>query len=279
MSELIKTLHKKGDASVEIYPNIKAENIPDGSIDYIKLKQYAVTTDKIANSGVTNIKINNGAVTSEKIANSSITTDKINDSAVTTLKISDDAVTTDKIDDSAVTTDKIANSSVTTNKIKNGAVTLQKLDDDIINTLLRLQYCYNLYIGDSDSNVMALYRTTTLSNRINDYSASEISSALDFDKASSSDYTNSDLAILKMIIDGFNEDINVGTNIDALAIGGFQFQMVHFMGNYEIDVYENGVQIFQLKFDDTTLNIVNYVNTKYIYLYLSRLINPNVTYE
>ena len=278
MSELIKTLHKKGDANIEIYPNIKAENIPSGAITFDKLGNYAVTSDKIANSGVTNIKIDNGAVTSEKIANSSIITDKINDSAVTTLKISDDAVTTDKIDDLAVTTDKIANSSVTTDKINNGAVTLQKLSDDIVNTLLRLQYCYNLYIGDSDSNVLALYRTTTLSNRINDYSSEDISSALDFDK-SISDYTTTDLSILKMIIDGFNEDINEGTNIDALSIGGYQFQMVHISGNYEINVYENGVLIFQLKFDDTTLNIVNYVNTKYIYMYLSRLINPNVTYE
>ena len=278
MSELIKTLHKKGDASAEIYPNIKAENIPSGAITNNKIGNYEVYGNKIALQGVANEHIRDGAVNTIKIADNAVTNAKISDAVVNTSKLSDNAVTSDKIDDLAVTTDKIANSSVTTDKINNGAVNLQKLDDDIINTLLRLQYCYNVYIGDSDSNVLALYRTTTLSNRINDYSSEEIADALDFDK-SISDYTTEDLSILKMIIDGFNEDINVGTNIDALSIGGYQFQMVHFSGNYEITVYENGVLIFQLKFDDTTLNIVNYVNTKYIYMYLSRLINPNVTYE
>lgn len=278
MSDLIKTLHKKGDTSVNIYPNIKSDNIPAGAITFDKLGNYAVTSDKIALQGVANGNIRNNAVTTDKISDLAVTSAKIGNGAISSVKIEDSSVTTDKINNLAVTSAKINNYAVTSDKIGEGAVTLPKLDDDIVNTLLRLQYCYNVYIGDSDSHVMALYRTTTLSNRINDYSSEDISSALDFDK-SISDYTNTDLSILKMIIDGFNEDINVGTNIDALAIGGYSFQMVHFFGNYEISVYENGVLIFQLKFDETTLNIVNYVNTKYIYLYLSRLINPNVTYE
>lgn len=278
MSELIKTLHKKGDANIEIYPNIKAENIPAGAITFDKIANYAVIDTKIALQGVANGNIRDGAISTIKIENTAVTTDKISDSAVTTNKIVDDAVTTSKINDLAVTTDKINNYAITTDKINNGAVTLQKLADDIVNTLLRLQYCYNLYIGDSDDKIFTFYRSTTLSNIINDYSTSDISHALDFDKATASDYTNSDLAILKIIIDGFNEDIT-SNYINGITINNYLFQMIHISGYYNIHLSDNGVTLFELKFDETTLNIINYVNTKYVYIELSRLINPNITYE
>lgn len=43
MSDKFDTLHPKGDPSVNIYPNIKAENIPDSSIGKGKLSFSAQT--------------------------------------------------------------------------------------------------------------------------------------------------------------------------------------------------------------------------------------------
>lgn len=43
MSDKIDTLHPKGDPSVNIYPNIKADNIPDSSIGKGKLSFAAQT--------------------------------------------------------------------------------------------------------------------------------------------------------------------------------------------------------------------------------------------
>jgi len=39
MSEIITTLHKKDDATVNVYPNIKADNIPSGAVTEDKLAQ------------------------------------------------------------------------------------------------------------------------------------------------------------------------------------------------------------------------------------------------
>lgn len=102
MSDTITTLKKKGDSSINIYPNIKRDNIP------------------------------NGGVSSSKIEDLAITTAKINDLAITTAKIQNQAVETSKIKDSAVTTDKIADSSVTSNKIANYSVTESKIPNNII---------------------------------------------------------------------------------------------------------------------------------------------------
>ena len=133
MSDLIKTLHKKGDNTVNVYPNIKSENIPDGAITTAKINDNAVTTAKISNnaitysklagSSVTSAKIENGAVTNSKLGAGSVTADKISSEAITTAKLFDRAVTTAKIENGAVTTDKLGNFSVTSAKIATGAVT------------------------------------------------------------------------------------------------------------------------------------------------------------
>ena len=96
MSEVITTLNKKGDRSVEIYPNIKEANIPTG----------AVTTGKLAD----------GAVTTGKLADGAVTTGKIDDGAVTAVKIADGAITSLKIGTGAVTESRIANGSITASK-------------------------------------------------------------------------------------------------------------------------------------------------------------------
>ena len=134
MSDLIKTLHKKGDNTVNVYPNIKSENIPDNAITTAKINNRAVTTDKIDNSAVTNSKLAGSSVTSAKIENGAVTNSKIGAGAITSDKISSEAVTTGKLFNRAVTTDKIENGAVTTNKLGDGAVTTNKLGDGAVMT-------------------------------------------------------------------------------------------------------------------------------------------------
>lgn len=69
MSEILQTLRKKNDTSVEVYPNIKSDNIPAD----------AITTAKILDGAVTENKINTGAVTSSKIGDGAVTLDKVED--------------------------------------------------------------------------------------------------------------------------------------------------------------------------------------------------------
>lgn len=87
MSQVVTTLTKKGDSSVEIYPNIKAENIPSASIDASKLASNSVTTLKIADEAVTDYKIADDAVHRNHIVDGAIGTSKIEDEAVTNGKL------------------------------------------------------------------------------------------------------------------------------------------------------------------------------------------------
>lgn len=124
MSDTITTLKKKGDSSINIYPNIKRDNIPNGGISTSKIEDLAITTAKI------------------------------NDLAITTVKIQNQAVETAKIKDSAVTSDKMADSSVTSNKIANNSVTASKIPDNTIPltkfTGKKFLQHYRLDLGDLD---------------------------------------------------------------------------------------------------------------------------------
>ena len=142
MSEVFETLKKKSDTSVEVYPNIKNQNIPNGAVTTDKIADDNVTTSKIADGSVTSAKINDGAVTGSKIADGSVGISKLADGSVSSSKILNSAVTTDKINTQAVTTTKIADGSVTsvkiadnnvnTNNINGKAVTTAKLDDGAV---------------------------------------------------------------------------------------------------------------------------------------------------
>jgi hypothetical protein len=103
--------------------------IKDYNITTIKIANSAVTTEKIKHSAVVTDRINDLAVTTQKINNLAVTTAKINDRAVTTNKIDHSAVTTIKINDLAVTTPKINDSAVVTTKIKDLNVTTPKIND------------------------------------------------------------------------------------------------------------------------------------------------------
>ena len=136
MSEIIQTLRKKNDATVEIYPNIKAENIPNGAVSTSKLSNTAVTTEKILDGAVTSDKLDTASVTTDKIDTGAVTTNCLASSSVTTVKINDLAVTTDKINNDAVTSLKLADESVVTDKIADGQITIDKLENSLKNIVL-----------------------------------------------------------------------------------------------------------------------------------------------
>lgn len=108
----LQTLHELNHPDVDVYPNIKPENIPDGAITAGKLASSAVTTGKINASAVTTAKIATGAVTTDKIADEAITEDLLADESVSVNALQTGVVTTPKIADSAVTTPKIASKAV-----------------------------------------------------------------------------------------------------------------------------------------------------------------------
>lgn len=167
MSDIITTLHPENDETVNLYPNIKKDNIPDGSIDRTKLDNTVNgILDNIGElhpSGVdtsTNILTftedkgiyigtdtghwyywngtqyaDGGVYQAVQIADNSVTTSKIVDNAVTTSKIVDDAVTTAKILNYSITTDKLGFSSVTNSRIKDNDIDASvKLRDASITT-------------------------------------------------------------------------------------------------------------------------------------------------
>ena len=112
--------------------NVTTIKIANSAVTTEKIKHSAVTTDRINNLAVTTDKINNLAVTTEKINSRAVVTDKIDNSAVTTIKINDLAVTSVKLNDGAVITNKIKDLNVTTPKINDYAVTNIKLGNESV---------------------------------------------------------------------------------------------------------------------------------------------------
>lgn len=77
MSDIITTLHEKGNPENAVYPNIKGENIPEN----------AITTAKVNDNAITNEKINDGAISTSKIQDGSITNNKIGIGAVSGINL------------------------------------------------------------------------------------------------------------------------------------------------------------------------------------------------
>uniref|UniRef100_A0A2B4RLM8 UPF0403 protein n=1 Tax=Stylophora pistillata TaxID=50429 RepID=A0A2B4RLM8_STYPI len=73
---------------------------------------------KIKNGAVTNDKLNANSVTNYKLAPNSVETSKIKDRSITNIKIAPNSVETSKIKDRSITNTKIAPNSITASKIK-----------------------------------------------------------------------------------------------------------------------------------------------------------------
>ena len=314
MADIITTLHKKGENTVNVYPNIKIENIPtpsitqdkiaNGSVGSNQLENSSVSTAKIASSAVSSAKILNGAVTTYKISDGAVTTDKLANGAVDNSKLASNAVSTSNIVDGSVNANKIADGAVTTDKISNGAVDSSKLADssvtsskilpDSINgthiqadsidgdkltgSARKLIYglldTYLIYVGNDNEDFYVLLGTTT-AKHLGYYSREDIDHALNFDKPQSS-YTNTDLDILALIIEGF---ITTKTTYGQqtpykIKVGEYEIQLTGSNDIYTVYFYQDGVgALFNLRFDISTHTITSFVNTNYIYLELSELVS------
>ena len=117
MSKKYTTLHPKGDTTVDLYPNIEAANIPDGSIGATKIYPNAIGNGQLAPNAVGYNNIQGGAVHTIQILDGAVTSDKIATGAITDGKLDSNSVNTSNIKDNAITGPKILNTSITRNKL------------------------------------------------------------------------------------------------------------------------------------------------------------------
>ena len=78
MSDIITTLHEKGNPSNQVYPNIKGDNIPNNAITTSKVNDNAITNEKINDGAISTAKIQDGAITDNKIPLNTISNTKLN---------------------------------------------------------------------------------------------------------------------------------------------------------------------------------------------------------
>lgn len=107
MSEIITTLHDKQDNTIDIYPNIKKENIPNNAIETAKINDSAVTRAKINNGAINTAKIDDGAITNDKIALATITNDKLANATITGSKIAVGTISDNNIGDGTISVNKL----------------------------------------------------------------------------------------------------------------------------------------------------------------------------
>lgn len=124
MSDIITTLHPENDESINLYPNIKKENIPNGSVDESKLSESVNNTLEGINTRLSN-------------AIASITQPKYYD--ISNLPTTDEGLVVGSDgyiyswNGSAYTSTGIPYQAV---QIADGSIDIDKLDNDLQNTLI-----------------------------------------------------------------------------------------------------------------------------------------------
>jgi len=106
--------------------------LEDQSVITGKIRDLAVTNDKLAPSSVTSDKIADGTVIAVDIAPSAVDTLELSNSAVTNPKLAVNAVTSTNISDTAVIQSKLATGAVGITQIENYAITNIKLAPDSV---------------------------------------------------------------------------------------------------------------------------------------------------
>lgn len=89
------------EAAQEAAEAAQRGEIPDGSINTVKIADGAITSVKIADGGIETVDLKDGSVTTPKIADLAVTTPKIGYRAVTAEKLAQGSVTYQKLDNSA----------------------------------------------------------------------------------------------------------------------------------------------------------------------------------
>jgi hypothetical protein len=114
---------------------VTRQKIADAAVVTRTIKDNAVKTAKIADAAVTNTKIGPDAIDSSKVLDGSIGTTDLTDAAVTTGKLGDAAVDSTKLADASVGSSKLASNAVTAGKL---AITPRTTTVDVANNTTAL---------------------------------------------------------------------------------------------------------------------------------------------
>ena len=129
---------------------VTGDKIAPDSVDFFRLQDNAVITNKILDGAVTTAKLDDDSVTTDKIANAAVTSLQIATGAVTINKILNNSVSEEKLRFDSVSTSKLQNLAVTTDKIADAAVTKEKISSDFLSEIDK-KYA-NALIGEAVSS-------------------------------------------------------------------------------------------------------------------------------
>ena len=164
MSKKYTTLHPKGDTTVDLYPNIEAANIPDGSIGATKIYPNAIGNGQLAPNAVGYNNIQGGAVHTIQILDGAVTSDKIATGAVTNGKLDSNSVSSDKIIDGAVNAAKIENGSINNDKLGLGSINVGNMNFHLIENMFTLAFTSNAIDYELYFRIFATEDITDYSN-------------------------------------------------------------------------------------------------------------------
>ena len=206
MSELITTLHKKEDASVDVYPNIKRDNIPSGAINTSKIEDGSITESKIVDGAVSTDKLALESVTFNELDTSlkdaynnfnSIYDDDEGELTISSLTVNDDA----SIHNLTIDNNLIVGSK-TIEPLYTHCIQVQLTDTNnnvtsnfkinVLSTLSTAIYTFNeltsllskyegLVLAQTDYDMMGYISNVELNTRISIYSSSDGSTLAEYD--------------------------------------------------------------------------------------------------
>ena len=259
MSKVYETLKKKSDPSVEVYPNIEPQNIPNNAIDTTKVNDGAITTNKIVDNAITTEKIVDKAVTKEKLT--------------TSLQNAYDIVNDVFDEDGNIDTEDI---NCRTLSVQDMATFNNDVDfgNDVIFDKVPqcdnvAKYGINAYHPDLYFYTFIGYTECDLSS----YSLSDIKSAIDFDKSLITDWTQTQINILYEIFTHIQTPVFTNQNSDVLYASSNDRYLRVLVSNSTIDiemrVLSDNSLLYEMTIDIATKTITSFTNNgEYFYIEL-----------
>ena len=255
MSEIITTLHEKGQATNEVYPNIKSDNIPEG----------AVTTPKIANLSVNTSKLDDSSVTTDKIVDKAVTIDKLSEGIQDTINVASRVIE----DDGTIDTENIYcdDLHVDNNFVNTSDTDLHNLnvdndvEFDLTPTCNEINH-FAVLIADDYSEFYSGV-SGFVNCKLSSYTNGEIQSALDIDKSNIADFSSKDIEILERIFTNIIPSYKNNTK-DILIANETKRVRIQFISNeIKFTIYDitNGVYIYELTINTISHTITTLTNT------------------